>query len=246
MAIKWILFDLDGTLLPMDQDEFIKAYFGTIAAKMAPFGYNPDELIKGIWTGTKAMIANDGSKTNEEAFWDCFSAMFGCDTESEIARFETYYQDDFDKVQSVCGYNAKARETVDKIVKMGFKIALATNPIFPSIATEKRIKWAGFEPSQFELFTTYENSSYCKPNPEYYQEIITKLGCRAEECLMVGNDAGEDMVADKLGMKVFLLTDCLINKVEADVSAYPNGSFDELLAYVKTLNKKKRRFLYFK
>ncbi len=246
MALKWVLFDLDGTLLPMDQDEFVKSYFGTIAAKMAPFGYNPDELIKGIWKGTGVMIKNDGSKSNEQAFWDCFSAMFGCDTESEIPRFESYYQTEFDKVKDVCGFNEKARETVDAIAKMGYKLALATNPIFPSIATEKRIKWAGLEKTQFEHFTTYENSSFCKPSLEYYLEIMEKLGCEPKECLMVGNDVTEDMIADKLGMKVFLLTDCLINKNNADISAYPNGSFDDLLKYIKKLRSRRRRFLILK
>ncbi len=246
MAIKWIFFDLDGTLLPMDQDEFVNAYFGTIAAKMAPFGYEPEKLIKGIWKGTEAMIRNDGKVTNEKAFWNCFSEMFGCDSEVEIPRFQTYYETDFDKVQAVCGYNEKAKQTVDEIAKIGFKTVLATNPIFPSIATEKRIKWAGFEPSYFELFTTYENCSYCKPNLDYYREIIDKLGCKAEECLMVGNDVGEDMIAEKLGMKVFLLTDCIINKNNADISSYPSGGFDELLEYVKGLKKKKRRFLFMK
>ncbi len=246
MAIKWVLFDLDGTLLPMDQDEFAKAYFGTLATKMAPYGYDTDELIKGIWKGTGAMIKNDGSVTNEKAFWNCFSQLFDCDIETEIPRFEIYYNEDFDKVQAVCGYNEKARQTVDAIAKMGYKTVLATNPIFPSVATEKRIKWAGLDKEQFELFTTYENSSHCKPNLDYYRDIMEMLSAKPEECLMVGNDVGEDMIAQKLGMKVFLLTDCLINKVEEDISAYPNGSFDELLEYVKGLNKKKRRWLFFK
>jgi len=32
---------------------------------------------------------------------------------------------------------------------MGFRVALATNPIFPAIATEKRIRWAGLTPEDF-------------------------------------------------------------------------------------------------
>ena len=52
---------------------------------------------------------------------------------------------------------------------------------------------------------------------------------------MVGNDAVEDVAVEQLGMKVFLLTDCLINKSGKDLSAYPQGSFDELLAYIETL-----------
>ena len=49
---------------------------------------------------------------------------------------------------------------------------------------------------------------------------------------MVGNDVSDDMVARELGMKVFLLTDCLINKEDADISEYPNGSFEELIDYI--------------
>lgn len=118
---------------------------------------------------------------------------------------------------------------------MGFRVALATNPIFPAVATESRVRWAGLEPDDFELYTTYENSKFCKPNPGYYSEIIKKLKCSAEECLMVGNDVTEDMIAEKLGMKVFLLTDCLINKENKDITSYPCGSFDELIEYVNSL-----------
>ena len=60
--------------------------------------------------------------------------------------------------------------------------------------------------------TAYENSCYSKPNPKYYLEVAEKLGVRPEQCLMVGNDADEDLIAEKTGMQVFLLTDCLINR----------------------------------
>ena len=55
------------------------------------------------------------------------------------------------------------------------------------------------------------------------------------QCLMVGNDVGEDMVARSLGMQVFLLTDCLINKAGEDIEKYPHGSFPELLHYIRSL-----------
>ena len=52
---------------------------------------------------------------------------------------------------------------------------------------------------------------------------------------MVGNDAAEDTAAEKLGIRVFLLTDCLINKDSRNISGYPQGSFDDLLNYIDTL-----------
>ena len=114
-------------------------------------------------------------------------------------------------------------------------MVLATNPLFPPTATESRVRWAGLQPSDFELITVYDNSYHCKPNPAYYEDILRTIGARAEECVMVGNDAKEDMIAESLGMQVFLLTDCLINSENRDISKYPRGSFRELMEYIKTL-----------
>ena len=235
MNIKVVLFDLDGTLLPMDQDVFVKSYFGLLARKLAVHGYESEKLIGAIWSGTGAMVENDGSKNNEAAFWDKFCEIYGEDAKKDMPLFEEFYANDFAMVQHSCGHDPKAPETVYMLKNRGLRVALATNPIFPAIATKQRIAWAGLDPSVFDLYTTYENSRYCKPNLEYYKDIINSLGVEASECLMVGNDVGEDMVAEKLGMKVFLLTKCLINKTKADISLYPNGDFSDLLNYIYDL-----------
>lgn len=231
MSIKVVLFDLDGTLLPMDQDVFVKTYFGLLAKKLVPYGYEPDKLIQSVWAGTGAMVKNDGKQSNEEQFWKTFSEAYGADMKKDIAVFDDFYRNEFTGVKEVCGYHPKAAETVQKLKEKGFRVALATNPLFPQIATENRIRWAGLEPADFEFYTTYETSRYCKPNIKYYMDIVEKLGVKPEECLMVGNDVTEDMVARELGMKVFLLTDCLINKEQKDISIYPSGSFAQLLDY---------------
>lgn len=233
--ISTIFFDLDGTLLPMDQDIFLKAYMGGLAKKMAPYGYDPDLLVKSIWKGTGAMVMNDGSARNDEVFWKTFSGVYGRDTRVDEPVFEEFYHNEFQNVSKVCGFDPRAAETVAELKGMGYQVVLATNPLFPAIATHSRAKWAGLNPDDFEYITTYENSYHCKPNPDYYREILGKLGLKAEECLMVGNDVNEDMIARELGMKVFLLTDCIINKDNLDISQYPNGSFPELLTYIRSL-----------
>ena len=233
--ITTVLFDLDGTLLPMDMNEFIKAYFGGLARRLAPHGYEPQKLVDAIWKGTAAMVKNDGTTTNEDRFWQGFEAAYGKPARQDEPLFAAFYREDFDNVRTSCGYTPAAREMIDTIKACGLRTALATNPIFPAMATERRIAWAGLSTSDFELYTTYENSHFCKPNPEYYREIMKALGVCPEECLMVGNDVEEDMIAQKLGAQVFLLTDCLINKNDIDITAYPNGSWDKLLAYIKEL-----------
>ena len=229
--IKNILFDLDGTLLPMDQDKFANGYLSRLVKKLAPLGYDPKKTVDGIWAGTAAMVKNNGDCTNEQAFWNKFGEIFGEKAIKDKPVFDEYYRVEFQDVKTDCGFNTQAAGTVKKLKKDGFKLILATNPIFPAVATESRIKWAGLNKDDFLLYTTYENSHYCKPNPDYYREICEKLSLNPTECLMVGNDAEEDAAAEKLGMKVFLLTDCLINKKGKDISGYPHGGFKELTEY---------------
>lgn len=235
MSVKAVLFDLDGTLLPMDYDGFLKIYFGSLAKRLAKYGYNPDELVKNVWTGTKAMVINDGSVMNETKFWDVFAELYGIDVLQDKVLFDDFYREEFVKAKEACGFDSMAKEAVEAVKKKGLKAALATNPIFPMVATRQRMEWAGVSREDFVLCTTYENIGVSKPNPAYYLELAKRLNVAPEECLMVGNDVSEDMVAENVGMKVFLLTDCLLNKKEEDISTYPQGGFRELLEYIKTL-----------
>lgn len=235
MGIKVILFDLDGTLLPMDQDTFVKAYLGGMAKKLAPHGYNPEQMVKAVYAGMKAMTTNDGSCTNEIAFWNAFTGILGEGVKDDMPIFDDYYLNEFQDVKNICGFLPEAAKTVRALKEKGYRVALATTPMFPSIATESRIRWAGLEPEDFEIYTTYENYHFCKPSLNYYKELIEKLGVTPEECLMVGNDVGEDMITEELGMKVFLLPADLINKVEKDISVYPQGDLNDLLKFVEEL-----------
>ena len=228
--IKVILFDLDGTLLPMDLDIFTGAYFKGLVKALIPHGYDPERVGAAIWAGTKAMIANDGTMTNEEAFWQQFVSLCGEEINGAKPHLDRFYAERFDEVRHSCGFDPEVASVIKRIKDMGYRVVLATNPLFPAIATEKRIVWAGLSPSDFELYTTYENSRYTKPNLEYYRDILKKLSVNAEECMMVGNDVTEDMIAGKLGMKLFLLTRDLINKNGEDISVYPHGSFGDLLS----------------
>ena len=235
MPITTVLFDLDGTLLPMDQDVFIKKYFGLLAQKLAPHGYDPEKLIQAVWAGTKAMVMNDGRGTNKEIFWITCDAALGCKASKDADIHADFYRNEFNQVQEVCGFRPMAAEIVRSLKNKGYRVVLATNPLFPAIATQNRIRWAGLRPEDFEYITTYENAHYCKPNLQYYRQILEQLHLQPEECLMVGNDVDEDMVARQLGMQVFLLTDCLINKTGEDISSYPNGGFPELAYFLHTL-----------
>lgn len=229
MDLKVILFDLDGTLLPMDQDVFVKAYFGLLAKNLSNKGFEPQKLIESVWHGTGAMINNDGKTTNENVFWAQMAKIYGDNVVEKIPDFEQFYINDFPMVQKSCGFNKQSNDVIKFLKSKGYRLVLATNPIFPEIATRQRIKWAGLDIEDFELVTTYENSRFSKPNLNYYTDILAKINVDAKDCMMVGNDVSEDMVTTKLGMKVFLLTQDLINKNNEDINNYPHGNFDDFL-----------------
>jgi len=230
-----VLFDLDGTLLPMDYDLFIKYYFGALAQKMVPYGYEADSLIRAVWTGTKAMQLNNGDDTNENRFWVKFAEILGENVMVHKDTLDDFYRKDFIAAKQACGFSPKAKDAVRLVRERGMKCILATNPIFPAVATEARIEWAGLDSGDFDLITTYHNSRFCKPNPEYYREICEKLKLDPAECAMVGNDVIEDMAAEELGMETFLLTDCILNKENRDITRYTHGSFEELIRWIENL-----------
>lgn len=232
MQYKAVLFDLDGTLLPLDQDTFVKAYFGRLAARMAQHGYEPKEYLENIMKSTYAMKDNDGSRTNEDVFWEFYCGAYGKKARDDEPILDDFYRTDFQSVREVTGVDPEAAETVRRLREKGVPVIVATSPMFPRIATESRIRWAELDVADFEMVTTYDNINYCKPDPEYYREICRRLGLASEDCVMVGNDVDEDMIAETVGMKVFLLTDNLLNRQDKDISKYPQGGFRELREFL--------------
>lgn len=230
-----VFFDLDGTLLPMDQELFTKAYLGALGEKGATLGYGSKELVQAVITGLEVMITNDGSKTNEERFWEHFLKIFGGKVEDHSEKFDLFYQNEFKQVINTTSPNPLARKYVDLLKEKGYKLVLATNPIFPKAATYERIRWINLNVEDFALVTTYDNSRFTKPNLNYYRDILDTIGAKPEDCLMVGNDVQEDMIVRELGMEVFLLTDNLINLTNKDLAKYRKGDREDLLRFLQDL-----------
>lgn len=229
--ITTVLFDLDGTLLPMDLDTFTRAYFGLLAQKAAPFGYEPKPLVDAVWKGTRAMVENDGAVPNCDRFWKAFGDILGPEAAALRPVFDEFYAHEFDQAKTSVGQNPLARKAVRGLRGKGYDVVLATNPLFPLAGVETRLAWLGLAAQDFSFVTTYENSTYCKPNPAYYQEVLAKTGKRPEECLLVGNDAREDLAALQVGIPVYLVTDCLVDPDKADLGGVETGSFADFMAF---------------
>ena len=164
LMYKNYLFDLDGTLLPMDMEKFVKLYFSSLCKRCTPvIKIEPDTLIKAMWAGTDAMTKNDNSRTNREVFWETAGKVSGADLEKFDDLFTDYYENEFIVPKDATSFTPYAKKSIDFIKKNGGRLIAATNPIFPFVATKRRLEWAGVSPNDFELVTTYENFGCCKP-----------------------------------------------------------------------------------
>ena len=236
--VDTILFDLDGTLLRFKQEEFIESYFAKLAKVFAAGGMDVEKSIKAIWAGTRAMMLNDGSNLNIDVFWKAFAEFLGADDE-EVKNIEAscdeFYLNEFNLVKSIVEHSDIPKKLVKKMKQKGYSVVLATNPLFPQCGVISRLGWGEMEESDFLHITHYGNSSFCKPNLGYFREILDKIGKAPEQCLMVGNNPAEDMIAGELGMETFLVTDCVENESDIDITMFRRGSLEELEGFLLSL-----------
>lgn len=231
-TITTVLFDLDGTLLPMETKTFTDAYFKLLAQKAAPYGYEPKALVAAVWAGTKAMIKNDGTQPNDQRFWHTFAGELGEDIQKLRPVFDKFYAEEFHGAKAATRENPLAKKVVEELKARGYTVALATNPLFPLAGQATRLSWLGLRPQDFALVTSYESCSYCKPNPAYFAQVLEQLGKRPEECLMVGNDVREDVLAAQaVGISTYLITDCMENAGGVTLGQIERGSFGEFLMF---------------
>jgi len=233
--ITTVIFDLDGTLLRFNQAAFVELYFKKLGKVFADMGMNPEQSMQAVWGGTKAMLLNDGTCLNIVRFWDYFvGAMSLTADEKEVVEknCDEFYTKDFDNVKSVLAPNSVGEDNISKKIvhelkQKGYEIVLATNPLFPQCAVETRLSWIGLNLDDFKLVTHYANSSFCKPNLGYYKEVLSKIGKKAEQCLMVGNNPAEDMCASQLGMDVYFVNEYVEGGDGVDTSTLQQGTLDD-------------------
>lgn len=235
LMFKTILFDLDGTLLDIDMDVFIPRYFDLISAKFS-YLIKPHDFIEHLLFSTRLMLADkDPQKTNEQVFMNAFIPRIGISLEELQPVLTDFYTNDFGQLGKYTRREPLAVKIIDLAFKKGYEVVIATNPVFPRLAIEHRLNWAGIKDYSYKLITTYENMHFCKPHREYYEEILSVLGRKPEECLMVGNDVEEDLPAGTAGIKTYLTKNYILNETEN--SRYPAdylGYLDDFHKFMKT------------
>lgn len=211
MKFKAILFDMDGTLVPMDTQTFTKGYFKFLYAKLAKYGIDPSTFGKNMWAGVASMVKNDGAVSNEDRFWETFQQVTGLEKDTVNGDCLDFYGNEFHQAKQFTQENPLAAELVHTAREKAPIVILATNPLFPMVGQHTRMGWVGLKPEDFDLITAYETECFCKPNPRYYTSILERFSLKPEDCLMIGNDEYEDMfAATQAGIQSWLITDWAI------------------------------------
>lgn len=232
---KAILFDLDGTLLDIDMEVFLKHYFAAMMETAQKCGYKDvKKLVEQVYCSTDVMIANRCADTlNEAAFMTDFLAAWAYPQQEVQQFFDDFYRDVFPGLHAYCRPFPGIPEMMSKVLVRGYKVVIATNPVFPLSAIRQRMDWAGIGDFPFELITSYENMHFTKPHLEYYQEIADRIGVAASDCLMVGNDVDEDLPAGKIGMQTFLVEDLLIDKGQSGLNPDWRGKLTDFFKFME-------------
>ncbi len=185
---------------------------------------------------TYKMIENtDPTQTNAEVFAAHFFPAVGKEEAELMPLFDEFYRSRFPELKATCpGVPGLARRVVQAALDQGFEIVLGTNPLFPRVAIEERMRWIGVLDMPWRLVTTYEEMHACKPHPAYYQEVLERIGRTPDQCLMVGNDVDEDGAAAELGIDVYFVTDFLINRSGKELPSGRSGTLRDFLQLLES------------
>ncbi len=204
--LKAVLLDLDNTLILFDELKYYEAYFKKLNSF---FGdeFAPDELKERVINGTMALRFNKGEKTNRQCFLEEFARGRETVSKSLWDRFMAFYREAYGDIEVTVDLPDGLHQVMDRLRATGLKLVIASNPIFPVIAQEKRVRWGRLDPAWFDLFTHIENMRYVKPMAAYYHQTCELIGAVPADCLMVGNDPANDMSATLAGLKTYRTTD---------------------------------------
>lgn len=232
---KTIFFDLDGTLLPIDMEAFLKDYFARLGVFAGEHGYDSKLILNAVNKGVSSMIKPEGPM-NDVCFWETFEQLSGISRAEMEPLLLDFYHTSFDEIGETITPDKNAAEVVKVLKDKGYQLFLTTMPLFPRVAVEARLRWAGIDDaSMFDRITTYDNSHATKPYTTYYEENIALANGSGSEILMVGNNTQEDLACCTLGADAFLVTDWLLDPIDFDYSNMKHGSLADLLEFVKTL-----------
>lgn len=235
-----ILLDLDDTLLKNSTDVFVPAFLKGFSEHLSQYSDAPENIIPVLMASTQTMMQNnDPSKSLKEVFDAEFYPSLGWDYDDLLPKIQDFYQKTYPKLIDLTTPLQASRSVVQKMIERGYQISIATHPIYPQDAIQRRLDWAGLteEKRAFNLVTSYENMHFAKPNPAYYTEILSLIGWPEIPIVMVGDDKTADIDPTReIGLASYWITENDDYTQVRDEIFPGKGSLDGLLAWIDGLS----------
>lgn len=235
--IRTILFDLDGTLLQVEMQEYIPNYVASLVDRLKNHS-GAEQTSAAIFSAISALIRRDSGETsNETFFFQHIADLLDLDRLTVADSFGDFFTGDLSHLDPLMQPLALAGELVEQSLRQGLEVVIATNPVFPRAVVEARLARAGLAQFDFRLVTCFENCRRCKPNPDYFADLLDTLDLNPNDCLMVGNDTEHDLAARKIGIPTFLVDTWLIDRCRGQFETDLRGDHSALLDYIVDIGK---------
>ena len=219
-SVTTLLIDLDDTLLVNDINTFLPSYLRAFSLEVSNH-LDPKKFLNALMAGTDAMVHNKRPDcTLKQAFDQKFFPLLGLEERELQGLFNRFYEEVFPTLQGLTGKAPGAVQLVQEAVRRGWRIAVATNPLFPRTAIHQRLQWAGFSPVEdyFDLVASYETFHFTKPNLAFFAEALARLAWPDGPVIMIGDSIKNDIrPARAFGLPAFW--------VQPDGAAHPPEPF---------------------
>jgi FMN phosphatase YigB (HAD superfamily) len=244
-----LLLDLDDTLLENSMAEFLPAYLQKISSYLAD-AVEPGIMVNALLTGTNLMLVNqDPDCSLADVFYPSFYQAIKRAPTVVNPAIDRFYQEEFPKLKSLTRPIPQAVRMVEDAFASGYKVAIATAPLFPRQAVVQRLTWAGFTPERhpFALIPSINDFHFAKPNPAYLAELLAMLGWPEHGAVMVGNDPKDDIsAAYRLGLPSYWIRKDGYPAPEGDEQPTGSGYLEDLLPWLDSTPPERLQLDYHK
>lgn len=227
-----LLLDLDGTLIDLDLDRFLERYARLLAGYFAPT-VPPERFGPAFMEAAMRMLTDvEPDRSNGDRFYDHFCARVGIERSWAQEQAQRFYDEAYPSLREMVRPLPAAPRLVESARRRGWRVVLATQPLFPRRAIVERMRWGGLDPDAFDFITDMDAFHACKPHPLFFQELSRAIQVPPARCVMAGNDVHDDLPAANLGISTFLARDFILRADHPAPSPRAEGSLEDLLALV--------------
>ena len=190
MVKKYVIFDLDGTLIDSVPD--LCREISLFLNKHGRRALTESETVSIIGNGAAMMLRGAYKLTGEAV------------GESEMpALLDAWVRQYADAEMSLTCAFPRVPETLERLKTDGFKLAVCTNkPHEPTLAILKKLDLAKY----FDVVLDADALPVRKPRPEPLWEAVKRMGGTNDSAVMVGDSEADADAARNAGFPVVLLT----------------------------------------